>query len=248
MAATMCPAMLPSVAKRVNIVSRRVDTTTVSEDSQKRFMGPGHKCCARGETSQHLGNMITSAMLPPQCVPVLPAPYPVISGVSHCLVFPKSARASYWCVLLLLQRGAGPTDGFSVSLQKPSRSARGSSRSCAPPTLPSGILCGTQSRSRYHTQTPEAALGPLRSLRASRNRALVSGHPTPFLELTPSLNLIRGRAGKHIPFALRFLQLAAPLLMGSRSRSTHPPPPTSPRDVLLLYFGPFAVVLEFLHW
>ena len=28
----------------------------------------GHKCCARGKTRTHLGNMITSAMLPPQCV------------------------------------------------------------------------------------------------------------------------------------------------------------------------------------
>ena len=32
-----------------------------------------HKCCVRGKMSQHLGNMITSAMLPPQCVLVLPA-------------------------------------------------------------------------------------------------------------------------------------------------------------------------------
>ena len=32
-----------------------------------------HKCCARGKTTQHLRNMITSAMLPPQCVFVLPA-------------------------------------------------------------------------------------------------------------------------------------------------------------------------------
>ena len=34
----------------------------------------GHKCCARGKTSQHLRNVITSAMLPPQCVLVLPGP------------------------------------------------------------------------------------------------------------------------------------------------------------------------------
>ena len=33
-----------------------------------------HKCCARGKTSQHLGNMITPALLPPHCVLVLPAP------------------------------------------------------------------------------------------------------------------------------------------------------------------------------
>ena len=31
-----------------------------------------HKCCALGKTSQHLRNMITSAMSPPQCVLVLP--------------------------------------------------------------------------------------------------------------------------------------------------------------------------------
>ena len=33
-----------------------------------------HKCCVRAKTSEHLGNMITPAMLPPQCVLVLPAP------------------------------------------------------------------------------------------------------------------------------------------------------------------------------
>ena len=33
-----------------------------------------NKCFARGKTSQHLGNVITPAILPPQCVLVLPAP------------------------------------------------------------------------------------------------------------------------------------------------------------------------------
>ena len=60
--------------------SRRVDTRNVSEDFQKQLLCPGHKlcvrhrCCTRGKTSQHLGNMITSAMLPPQFVILLPAP------------------------------------------------------------------------------------------------------------------------------------------------------------------------------
>ena len=68
------------MAKRGNIVARHADTTNVSEDFQKRFMCPGHKICfghkcyARGKTSQHLGNVITSAMLPPQCVLVLSGP------------------------------------------------------------------------------------------------------------------------------------------------------------------------------
>ena len=71
----------PPVAKRGNIVARRADTRNVSEDFQKHVMCPGHKmcvghkCCERGKMSQHLGNMITSAMLlPPRCVLVLPGP------------------------------------------------------------------------------------------------------------------------------------------------------------------------------
>ena len=36
-----------------------------------------HKCCARGKTSQHLRNMIVSAMLPQQCVLVLSGPLSV---------------------------------------------------------------------------------------------------------------------------------------------------------------------------
>ena len=73
----------PSGAKRCNIVARRADTRNVSEDFQKHFLCPGHKicvrtkCCARGKTSQHLGNMITSAMLPPQfCRGLTPNPNP----------------------------------------------------------------------------------------------------------------------------------------------------------------------------
>ena len=68
----------PSVAKRDNTVAHRADTTNVSEGFQKHLLCPGHKicvrhkCCARGKT--RLGNMITSAMLPPQCVLVLPGP------------------------------------------------------------------------------------------------------------------------------------------------------------------------------
>ena len=42
---------------------------------QDTKFGVRHKCCARGKTSQHLGNTITSAMLLPQCVLVLLPPY-----------------------------------------------------------------------------------------------------------------------------------------------------------------------------
>ena len=85
----------PSVAKRGNIVARRADTRNVSEDVQKHFMYPGHKicvrhkCCARGKTRTHLGNMITSAMLPPQCVLVFPGPYTFITPSIRFLVSMK---------------------------------------------------------------------------------------------------------------------------------------------------------------
>ena len=42
---------------------------------RKRIFCVRHKCCVRGRTSQHLRNIITSAMLPPKCVLVLPAPW-----------------------------------------------------------------------------------------------------------------------------------------------------------------------------
>ena len=68
----------PSMAKCGNIVACRADTRNVSEDFLQRFLCPGHKICvghnfcARAKRSQHLGNMITPAMLgsmlPPQCV------------------------------------------------------------------------------------------------------------------------------------------------------------------------------------
>ena len=63
-----------------NMVAHRANTRNVSEDFQKQFLCSGHKICvrhkrcARGKTSRHLGNMIASAMLPPQGVLVLPAP------------------------------------------------------------------------------------------------------------------------------------------------------------------------------
>ena len=70
----------PAVAKHGNIVARRVDTRNVSQGGfHKQCFCPGHKICVRqkrcvrGKTSQHLGNTTTSAMLPPQCVLVLPA-------------------------------------------------------------------------------------------------------------------------------------------------------------------------------
>ena len=71
------PWCCPSVAKRNNIAARRADTRNVPEVLQKQSE-PGwtfvrHKCCARSKSSQHLGNIITSAMLPPQFVLVLPA-------------------------------------------------------------------------------------------------------------------------------------------------------------------------------
>ena len=71
----------PSVAKCGNIVARRADTWNVSETFQKHFFCPGHTICvchkrrARGKTSHHLEHMITSAMLPPQCVLVLRRSY-----------------------------------------------------------------------------------------------------------------------------------------------------------------------------
>ena len=75
----------PSVAKRGNIVVRRADTRNVSEDFQKHFLCPRHKICVRhasctrGKTRTHLGNMITSAVLPPQCVPRFACP--LVDGV-----------------------------------------------------------------------------------------------------------------------------------------------------------------------
>ena len=70
----------PIVAKCHNIVACHADTKKFSEDFKKHFFCPGHKifvhhkCCVCGKTNQHLGNMITSAMLPPKCVLVLLAP------------------------------------------------------------------------------------------------------------------------------------------------------------------------------
>ena len=48
------------------IVARRADTGNVPEDFQKHFC-VRQTCCARGKTSQHLGNILTSAMFPPPC-------------------------------------------------------------------------------------------------------------------------------------------------------------------------------------
>ena len=82
-APTLCPTMLPVPGKTRQHVARRADTRNVSEVYQQHILCPGHKMCFRyrcyasGKTSQRLGNMITSAMLPPQCVLVLPGPYSV---------------------------------------------------------------------------------------------------------------------------------------------------------------------------
>ena len=76
----------PSVAKR----RARAYTRNVSEDFQKQFLFLGHticvhnKCCVRGKTSQHLRNMITSAILPPQGVLVLPAHWNWLECVILC--------------------------------------------------------------------------------------------------------------------------------------------------------------------
>ena len=59
-----CPS-----AKCGNIVARRADARNIQEHFCVR-----HKCCTCGKTSHDLGNTITSALLPPQCVLVLPAP------------------------------------------------------------------------------------------------------------------------------------------------------------------------------
>ena len=109
MAATMCPAMLPSVAKRGNIVSRRVDTQTVSEDFQKHFMCPGHKISvghkrfARGETSQYFGNMITSAIAAAMC-PRFAGPYSKTWWIFSCHMrdFLQPARSkSMWLTAII---------------------------------------------------------------------------------------------------------------------------------------------------
>ena len=82
-AATLCPAMLIIRDKtRQHCCSPRGQkkcfwrfSETFYDCVQDTKFFVRHKCCARGKTSQHLGNMITSAMLPPQRVLVLPAPY-----------------------------------------------------------------------------------------------------------------------------------------------------------------------------
>ena len=63
--------------QNVTTLLHATQTKTFSADFKKHFFCPGHKifvhhkCCTCGKTSQHLGNMIMSAMLPPQCVLVL---------------------------------------------------------------------------------------------------------------------------------------------------------------------------------
>ena len=98
----------PFVAKRGNIVARRADARNVSGDFQKHFFVQicvRHKCCARGKTSQHVENMITSAMLPRQCVLVLPAPNPTPQPPHSPLDSPSLAfiegESSHGTVLLV---------------------------------------------------------------------------------------------------------------------------------------------------
>ena len=64
----------------------------------QNWPGVGHKCCACGKTSQHLGNMFTAAVLPPQCVLVLPTP--ISGGLLHKL--PKLIRLFLSCVVVVL--------------------------------------------------------------------------------------------------------------------------------------------------
>ena len=77
---TLCFLNLPTVSCDVarswqNAATLlRAARTQMFLKNSRNILCVRHKCCARGKTSQHLGNMITSAMLPPQCVPVLPAP------------------------------------------------------------------------------------------------------------------------------------------------------------------------------
>ena len=54
------------LAERGNIAARRADTRNVSEVFQERLLCPP-QTSARGKSSQHIGNMLASAMLPPQC-------------------------------------------------------------------------------------------------------------------------------------------------------------------------------------
>ena len=76
MAATFSPAMLPVRGKtRQHCCAPPGHMKIFGNISvQDTKFVSARKCCVRGETSQDLGNMITSAMLPPQCVLVLPAP------------------------------------------------------------------------------------------------------------------------------------------------------------------------------
>ena len=53
------------------------------------------KCCVCGKMSQHLGNMITSAMLPPQCVLILPAPKAGTSIPFSCFFCSAFKRSSF---------------------------------------------------------------------------------------------------------------------------------------------------------
>ena len=64
----------PSVAKRGNIVARCADTRNVSEDFQKQFFLCPPQILHAWQRERHLENKVTPPMLPPQCIPRLPAP------------------------------------------------------------------------------------------------------------------------------------------------------------------------------
>ena len=110
----------PSVAKRGNIVARYADTN-VPEDLQKHLLCPGHKicvrckCCARGKTSQHLRNMITSAMLPPQCV--------LVACIAE-FQYGAFTNLLYWVEIRVVEISEKPQDARSeyLSQQKDERS------------------------------------------------------------------------------------------------------------------------------
>ena len=85
--ATLCPARFClSVAKRGNIVARRADTRNVCEDFQKHFFASRTQNSCRPQMLRAWQNestfgkhAVTSAMLPPQCVLVLPALFTLLN-------------------------------------------------------------------------------------------------------------------------------------------------------------------------
>ena len=85
--------------KRGHIVARRANTTNVSEDFQKHFfvsraqhLCPPKMLRAWKNEWRHLRNMVTSAMVLPLCVLVLPSPFikEQLSVPKVCFVLPST--------------------------------------------------------------------------------------------------------------------------------------------------------------